>query len=187
VLGKSQAVAAMPNVFRFAFAVCFSLATSHWQLATRHSPPPLALTHFSPVNFYCGHYGSSPRKTKGTSQTQSSQTKKRRRSTGTTPSAVSLLSSVGFSLRPNQPAANLQMLSQIATEFFSPAVFPVFGTAGLRPASLTCPSPCHPACPGEEGSAARFMRPVISWRGEGSAFAFPSKHQTDPRKDSSAP
>jgi len=70
------------------------------------------------VNFYCGDYGSSPRKTKGTSQTQSSQ-KKRRRSTGTTPSGVSLSSSVGFSLRPNQPPANVQMLSKIATAISS--------------------------------------------------------------------
>ncbi len=40
----------------------------------KHAPNS-PLTHFSPVNFYCGHYGSSPRKTKGTSQTESSQKK----------------------------------------------------------------------------------------------------------------
>ena len=42
-----------------------SLATHHSSLITHHSS--LSSTH--PVNFYCGHYGSSPRKTKGNRKT----------------------------------------------------------------------------------------------------------------------
>src|SRR5579862_2236052 len=105
VLGKPSTIVAVstatkrPTARPRGFSPCHFLPFSlrlfpnHSSLITHHSS--LSSTH--PVNFYCGLYGSSPRKTKG-HLANSKLTKKKRRCTATTPSAVSLLSSAGLSL-----------------------------------------------------------------------------------------